>query len=158
MSSSKEHKRICWFSTWWLSYKKKGLWENLRSYIEYKHNYLILMNMSKYYAVKLILKTESISNRATPYVSDGKKEILMNSFFNAQFNYYPHIWMLHNHKNRSSFWRCSIEKGVLRNFAKFTGKHLFQSLLFNKRALLKKRLWHRCFPVTFAKFLRTSFL
>ena len=24
--------------------------------------------------------------------------------------------------------------------------------------LLKKRLWHRCFPVNFAKFLRTSFI
>ena len=24
--------------------------------------------------------------------------------------------------------------------------------------LLKKRLWHRCFPVNFAKFLRTPFL
>ena len=24
--------------------------------------------------------------------------------------------------------------------------------------LLKKRLWHRCFPVSFAKFLRTPFL
>ena len=23
--------------------------------------------------------------------------------------------------------------------------------------LLKKRLWHRCFPVNFAKFLRTTF-
>ena len=28
--------------------------------------------------------------------------------------------------------RCSVEKGVLRNFAKFTGKHLRQSLFFNK--------------------------
>ena len=27
---------------------------------------------------------------------------------------------------------CSIKKGVLRNFAKFTGKCLCQSLLFNK--------------------------
>ena len=26
------------------------------------------------------------------------------------------------------------------------------------QALLKKRLWRRCFPVNFAKFLRTSFL
>ena len=25
------------------------------------------------------------------------------------------------------------------------------------RILLKKRLWHRCFPVNFAKFLRTAF-
>ena len=65
---------------------------------------------------------------------------------------------------RSSHQRCSIIKGVLRNFTKFTGKHLCQSLFFNKVAglspatLLKKRLWHRCFPVNFAKFLRTPFL
>ena len=56
------------------------------------------------------------------------------------------------------------KKGVLRNFPKFTGKHLCQSLFFNKVAglrpstLLKKRLWHRCFPVNFVKFLRTPFL
>ena len=57
-----------------------------------------------------------------------------------------------------------MKKGVLRNFTKFTGKHLCQSLFFNKVAglrpatLLKKRLWHRCFPVNFVKFLRTPFL
>ena len=56
------------------------------------------------------------------------------------------------------------KKGVLRNPEKFTGKHPCQSLLFKKVAglspatLLKKRLWHRCFPVNFAKFLRTPFL
>ena len=60
--------------------------------------------------------------------------------------------------------RCSVKKGVLRNFTKFTGKHLCQSLFFNKVAgvtlvtLLKKRLWHRCFPVNVVKFLRTPFL
>ena len=32
--------------------------------------------------------------------------------------------------------RCSIKKSVLRNFAKFTGKHLRQSLFFNKVAAL----------------------
>ena len=58
---------------------------------------------------------------------------------------------------------CSVRKGVLRNFAKFTGKHLCQSLFSNKVAglipatLLKKRLWHRCFPPNFVKFLRTPF-
>ena len=30
--------------------------------------------------------------------------------------------------------RCSVKKGVLRNFARFTGKHLCQSLFFNKVA------------------------
>ena len=34
-----------------------------------------------------------------------------------------------------------MEKGVIRRPA----------------TLLKKRLWHRCFPVNFAKFLRTPF-
>ena len=56
------------------------------------------------------------------------------------------------------------KKGVLRNFPKFTGKHLCQSLCFNKvpglkpSTLLKKRPWHRCFPVNFAKFLGAPFL
>ena len=58
----------------------------------------------------------------------------------------------------------SMKKGVLRNFLKFTGKHLCQSLFFNKvvglrpATLIKKKLWQRCFPGNFAKFLRTSFL
>ena len=64
----------------------------------------------------------------------------------------------------SSHQRCCIRKGVLRNFSKFTGKHLCQGLFFNTVAglrpatLLKMRLCYRCFPVNFAKFLRTSFL
>ena len=35
---------------------------------------------------------------------------------------------------RSSLPEVFYRKGVLRNFAKFTGKHLCQSLLFNKVA------------------------
>ena len=56
------------------------------------------------------------------------------------------------------------KESVLRTFAKFTGKHRCQSLFLNKVAglkpatLLKKRPWHRCFPVNFAKVLRTPFL
>ena len=45
------------------------------------------------------------------------------------------------------------KKGVLKNFAKFTGKNQCESLFFNKVVGLKKRPWHRCFPVNFAKFL-----
>ena len=64
---------------------------------------------------------------------------------------------------RSSQQEVFCKKGVLRNFSKFTGKHLCPRLFFNKVAglrpatLLKKRLWHRCFPVNFAKFLRIPF-
>ena len=64
-----------------------------------------------------------------------------------------------NKQKQSS--RGVLLKGVLRNLTKLTGKQLYQSLFFNKVAdlrpttLLKKRLWHRCFPVNFVKFLRT---
>ena len=44
--------------------------------------------------------------------------------------------------------RCS------QNFRKNTGKHLCQSL---PATSLKKRPWHRCFLVNFAKFLKTLF-
>ena len=50
-------------------------------------------------------------------------------------------------KTRSSHQRCSVRKGILRNFAKFTGKHLCQVLFYNEVAdpqpepatLLKKK-------------------
>ena len=37
--------------------------------------------------------------RVTPHMTLEKKKIVMNSFFNAQFNYCPLIWMLHSRKN-----------------------------------------------------------
>ena len=66
-------------------------------------------------------------------------------------------------KRKSSPPEVFCKKGVLRNFAKFIGKHLCQSLFFKNVAglrlatLLKKRLQHRCFPVNFVKFLKTPF-
>ena len=66
----------------------------------------------------------------------------------------PHerkIFQIENY--RSSHWRCS---------ANFAGKHL--AAPFNKIAVLeacnigKKRLRHRCFPMKFAKVLRTYIL
>ena len=53
--------------------------------------------------------------------------------------------------NRSSHPEVSCKKVVFKNFAKFTGKHLSQSLF-----LLNKRPLHRCFLENFAIFLRTS--
>ena len=55
---------------------------------------------------------------------------------------------------RSSHAGVFCKNNVLRNFAKFTGKHLCQRLCFNKVAVPR----NRCFPVNFAKFLSTPFL
>ena len=74
------------------------------------------------------------------------------------------VWLLFEIcSSRSSRPEVFLKKGVLRNFTKFTRKHLCLSLFFNKVAsfspatLLKNRLWYGCFPVNFVKFLKTSF-
>ena len=57
------------------------------------------------------------------------------------------FWMNVKLLFKSSHKRYAIKKDVLRNFAKFTGKHLCQSLFFNEVAglrpetLSKKKLW-----------------
>ena len=49
------------------------------------------------------------------------------------------------------------KKCVLKNVENLQGSTCAIGL-FNKATLLKKWLWHRCFPVNFAEFLRTAFL
>ena len=56
--------------------------------------------------------------------------------------------------SRSSRPEVFCKTGVLRNLAKFATKNFFARASF---LILKQRLWHRCFPVNFAKFLRTPF-
>ena len=63
---------------------------------------------------------------------------------------------------RSSHQSCSVEKmflEILQNLEKITcGRFSFNKVANLKPAtLLKKRLWHRPFPVNFVKSLRTSF-
>ena len=56
------------------------------------------------------------------------------------------------HENiRGSQQTLSMKIGVLKNLANFTGKHLCQPPI-----LLKKRFWHWCFLVNFAKFRKAS--
>ena len=79
------------------------------------------------------------------------------------FLYFPRVLSVLVEFVRSSRAEVFFKKGDLRNLAKFTGKHLCQSRFLNivaglrRTTLLKKKLWHRCFPVNFAKCLRTPF-
>ena len=63
---------------------------------------------------------------------------------------------------RSSHQRCSVKKGVLRNFAKFTGKHLCQSLFFNEVAggacnFIKKEILAPVFSCEFCEIPKNTF-
>ena len=62
---------------------------------------------------------------------------------------------------RSSHRRCSVRKGVLRNFARFTEKHLYQSLFFNKVAkvnkVIKKETLAQVFSCEFCEISKKTF-
>ena len=65
--------------------------------------------------------------------------------------------------NTKTHQRCSLRKCVLRNFKKFTGKHLCQSLFFDKDAGLRpatllKRDSNTGVSCEYCKSLRTAFL
>ena len=79
----------------------------------------------------------------------------------ARANVVLALQIYQKNNNRSSHQSCSINNYVL---GKIHRKHLCQSLLCNKVAglrpatLCKKRLWLRCFPVSFVKFSRIPFV
>ena len=65
--------------------------------------------------------------------------------------------------NRSSHQRCSVKKMFLeisQNSQESTCSMVFVLIKLQvwSATLLRKRLWHRCFPVNFAKFLRAPLL
>ena len=62
---------------------------------------------------------------------------------------------------RSSRQSCSVNKDVLKNFAKFTGKHLCQSITFDKVAGLQlylKKTLAQLFSCEFCEILKNTFL
>ena len=71
-------------------------------------------------------------------------------------------WVLFFHhkasKRQKQPPKCSVKKGVLRNFGKFTGKHLCQSLFFNKVAgFIKKETLTQVFSCEFCKTSKNTF-
>ena len=88
------------------------------------------------YTVMLLLITSVKVRSTTTYMCEISSILLkfcarfwQISIFSARKEWQPCTF-------RSSRRRCSVEPATV----------------------LKKRLWHRCFPVNFAKFLRTPFL
>ena len=65
----------------------------------------------------------------------GKDKTKINKNVLMECQKQKSICILKDFIDRSSHWKCSVRKGVCGSFAKFTGKHLCQSLFFNKVAL-----------------------
>ena len=101
----------------------------------------------------------------------------MKTFFSANNGYFVKITNIFSKKNfffqlsfatneqrrlckgsfKSSHRRCSVRKGVLGNFAKFTGKHMCQNLYFNKVAGLRQAL-AQVFSCEFCEISKNTFL
>ena len=103
-------------------------------------NYVDKSINCKYDSIDVTLNKEQ---KKTTYIGFFKKIILL-------INIYIDVQILKHFQKQSP--EVFYKKGVLENFTKFTVKHL------RPATLLKKRLWHRCFPMNFVKFFRTPFL
>ena len=85
------------------------------------------------------MKSNSFFKDLWGILEKQKKSLEVVSFYFLQ-NVYIFFYKLSYHnmlQNSSSRLEVLRKKGVLRNFAKFTGKHLCQSLFFNKDAGLR---------------------
>ena len=65
--------------------------------------------------------------------------LLFHDWFPVKFEFIHIQHFFGMVRNRSSHRRCSVGDSVLRNFAKFLGKHLCQSLFFNQVTGLRKK-------------------
>ena len=93
------------------------------------------------------------------YVLTTLLEILKNNF---PCLYSPPCFYCHYGAFRSSHRRCHIKK-CAEEFHKSIRQHLWRSLFYKVAGLqacnfIIKRRQHRCFPMNFAKFLRTPIL
>ena len=99
------------------------------------------------------VSTGSLWERQCKTIDNCQRHILVVSKISVSF-----LTLIFRRSRR----RCSLKKVVLKNFAKFTGKHLCRSLFLNKAAgprpvtLLKKRLQHRCILVKFPNLKNNS--
>ena len=75
------------------------------------------------------------------FIFFGFMTVNFSSVFNARLTQSAFNVICYQH--RCSHWGSSVKKAFLKHFEKFTGKHLYQSLFFNKVADL--RLWHSVF-------------
>ena len=92
--------------------------------------------------------SEEITLIKNEEIITGNKNIakILNTLFsNTETNLNIHDYQLHV-ISRSSRPELFYKKGVL-----------VLEVSLHEACNLKKRLWHRCFPVNFLKFLRTTF-
>ena len=138
----------CWFLNWTIPFKRgKMKNQRLTSKLTQKHRYSFSALPNKKSLMYVFTKVDFESSLGTT------PELQCTNHLDISIG---------NPKHSSLVWRCSIEKvflEILQNSQENTcaGVSFLIKLQARPATLLKKKLWHRCFPVNFAKFLRKSF-
>ena len=102
-------------------------------------------------------KKLSVLERSLNFMVIRQRHFLMKSFNESKFRYCPFLWIFYGRGVNNKI--NHLHKHSLHTVYKDDNSS-FEDLLLKGQLvffLLKKRLWHSCFPVNFAKFLRTSF-
>ena len=111
-----------------------GMIKNTKTWINWERNIIFLWNKKN---LNLCFRWHIL--RSYRFVAEVTFKYMILSYNRNRLLFLQSIYDLH----RSNHQKCSLRKGALRNFAKFTGKYLYRSLYFNKVAV--KKLWHKCF-------------
>ena len=130
-------------ATWKDCKSRKNLYTKYFTYTNkfYVHE-IAAVNLSKIYFLKNAKRTCKPNNRDInrDWIIFNVEELMlfcctqMLPFIKTKRN---QKWEIPRLPNISSHRRCSVKKGVLKYFAKFTGKHLCQSFFFNNVAGLR---------------------
>ena len=91
--------------------------------------------------VKQHLRVNSLKSKGTVRLRTKvlliKKRVFRIEWMSICFDAFHILLKINQHLTEIVVQRCSVKKGVLKNFAKFTGKHLCESLFFNQVAGLR---------------------
>ena len=113
----------------------------------------VLISLIRIRVTSMLIKLPIFKSPQKQFVYDAK---LKAAFWRLIHSFILNIsWRLQLRtmfSSRSSRSQMFCKINILKNFAKFKGKHI------KSATLLKKRLQHRCCPLNFAKFLRTPTL
>ena len=147
--------RQCTFNSFLFSVFKENISKHHKSVILIRATCFLITKLSCQGNSTLSVPTYTKTNaKEMPYPNVSDLHYLNNyTYFLFSVCYSPlnlssrdSILVKTRTKSKSSRPEVFCKKGVLLNFAK------------RPETLSKKRLWHRCFPVNFAKLIRTHFL
>ena len=113
----------------------------LTFYVDFFMKHLLLITWNRN-TVKILFKNDSIAGVLHLYC--GIENCWLVKWFRGRKRTSNSPWSIKKQTDldfpisRSSHRGCSIKKGVLKHFAKFTGKHLYERLFFKPKLYLKR--------------------